>query len=266
MASIFQQRLAEIKKRKGAKPAAEPEAPKEEAAVTTQPPPWAEPKCTTCGGAGLDQYGEACPICFKLAKKAGLPLPADCRLDAATGKWIIDKKDLEPVEPESADEIPVMGQDGNLKEPKSTRKKSNPLAAAKAKAKEKAAEKEEPKEEAKPEPEKPRTSKPVGRPPMGYTLCIGTLPIRTGTREILYAEKILDTLRRMISDDLAMDYDKIDSFKRKDLLAVGIGSLIDGFGPSWIIGPNLNYASQDMRAVMEELKLHAQTVIVSAGY
>lgn len=276
MASIFQERLAERRKRKDAEAASEPveqetssketeiESP---ASVTTQPPPWAEPKCTTCHGAGLDQHGEACPICFKLAKKAGLPLPADCRLDAATGKWIIEKKDLKPDEPESVDDIPVMGQDGSLKPPKGGKKKGNPLAEAKAKKKAAAKVEPEPEpEKSKPEPTKPRTSKPMGRPPMGYTLCIGTMFLRTGTREVIYAEKILDTLKGMISQDLAMDYDKIDSFKRRDLLAVGVGSLIDGFGAAIIICPNLTYATQDMRAMVEELKTHAQTISVPTGY
>jgi hypothetical protein len=164
------------------------------------------------------------------------------------------------------DEIPIMGQDGALKPPKNPPKpKGNPLAEAKAR-KRAAAEAPELAAEPKPEPEKPRTSKPVGRPPMGYSLCIGTAFLRTGTREILYAEQILETLKKMISDDLAMDYDKIDSFKRRDLLAVGVGALIDGFGPAIIICPNLNYATQDMRALVEELKTHAQTIIVPTGY
>lgn len=299
MGSIFASRLKEIKAAKGTavaekeepQPEAHPAAPEEDSQVVAQPPPWANEKCTKCGGSGLDEHGSACAICFKLAKQAGLPLPADCRFDDATGQWIIYQ------ETKDDEAIHVMGADGKLKEaaappaeepaaeepakdkltPKG--KGSNALSAAK-KLKQAQRKLEKEAEASEPEPEKPKATKAkatkakdkepanknLGRPPMGFTLCIGVAPMRTGTREVLYAEQLLDKAKEMIVAELKQQYEEQDPFKRRDMAVLAVRSMTEGMGSAIIVAPNLNYATQDLRAVVEELKVHAQTVYASIGY
>jgi hypothetical protein len=272
MASIFQEMIAKKRAEKKGEttPFKQTEPVIDENNVEPAPPPWAEPKCKSCKGTGLDKNGAACPICFKLAKAAGKPLPTQCTYMEETNEWAIEAE-ITNIEPESADDIPVLGADGTMKAPKKTlaaSRKANPLADAAAKKKAKDKKDEKVKEEA--EPGKPKADKKAksskrGRPALGYTLCVGTVPLRTGTREIIYATELLDKLKKMISDELGEAYEEQDAFKRRDMLVIGLNSIVEDFGAAWIITPSLQYATQDMRALVEALRVHAQTEIVAVA-
>jgi hypothetical protein len=287
MGSIFQERLKQIQESKGVKvfgvnledkKADKKEDKKEE--FVPAPPPWTNVECKKCKDhPGLDEHGEACPICFKLAKQAGLPLPPECVYDPKTNTWSVYK------ETPDTEAIPVMGQDGQLKEAKD-KPISTPQAAAKQESKavrklksdslSKAVEKQQPQpvEESVEVSEvqqvekkgQVKGGKQLGRPPMGYTLCIGTVPLRHGTKEVLYAEQLLDKAKEMISAELKQDYENQDPFQRRDMVSLAVRSMASSFGSAIIVAPDSHCLTPDLRVVIEELKVNAQIIFVAAGY
>lgn len=282
--TMFQKRLEEIKASKGQATSA-PEAPVQEPPasppiqappaapeVKVEPAPWANAEHEDCAGTGLDQHGEACPVCFKLAKKAGLPLPAQCKLNPKTGKW----SSYTETEGQKLEELPVMPSTVDTTQPEKVKAKG--LKAALEARKKAAPTPEQVQKVETPTPssnevespapmskkEKKAASGRTGRPPQGFTLCLGVAPLRTGKKEILYADQIFEQLKAIVLEETGKAFEEHDPFLRRDMLVTSINTIKNALGSAVII--TTRSPTPDMRSLIEGLKPYADMIYAPMEY
>lgn len=215
--------------------AAPPEIAAAVAAATVEPAPWYLPGCTACAGnqvPGFNSLGRPCKVCDAGSKKSGKQTSADF----VVGKFCWDAREE--------------AQAASAPSPA-------PVAEAATEAPPAAA---EPVEQ---EPQEGTLGAPARRGPgrrrKTFTLLIGCVPERAGTKVIDLAEIFPDVQKKICENVGAENFWDLDPFRRRDALNFIAEGYAEEFGTSVVVA-NYSGGSVDQKVFVDALRPFASTV------
>jgi len=244
-------------KKKDAEPKTEISEDQSEDQNVFESPPWANPECPACSGAGLNTKGNPCRICDQVAKAKGNPDSSHYLFVEELEGWIISSDSTKQQEDkkESLDTVdPNKIKNTGLR--KALLEKQGKSNVEKSEEESNKPEKEHSEESKTARKEKAKK----GRPPAGITLCINCAYTSFGSREIISMDSIFQELKEKVSEAMGGNFYQLDQWKRKDALAVAVSHHIDSLGTAIVIA-SPGGSGMDYKACLEALRGYAQTII-----
>lgn len=189
--------------------------------------PWGFEGCQACGGRGLTSKGAACKPCVLYQEKAGGPKVADYRAEAIEGFIMIYLKE----DGKLISQIPVVV--GEAKVTENTKPEAAPPAPPATEA---------PKGTKKAVEPEAKKNKP-GRPRRGFVMVYGVQ--KRGKEKTIDLTQVLQKYGNELAEAMgASSYYGLDTWKRRDWLALKAGEIAETFGPAVVMvtsrGPDID--------------------------
>ena len=226
--------------------------PAQPAVAVLNPPPWANPTCTSCKGTGFNSKGRPCPICDAFAKKLNKP---------TSGKFTVlgslEDGFTATARPEFAAELGGLAwssKDGTVAAPApAPAPVAAPAVTMTVNVSETVAVLSN-----EPAPVEEKTSK--GRPKLGITILVGCVQLKGSVRPTMLAQALLEQVGAELAKDMgASSYWELDTWKRRDRIRQRAGAIAEALGKTVLLVPGVR--DPDVDSLVSALVMHADTVI-----
>lgn len=252
--------------------------PAQPVAAVENPPPWANPTCTSCKGTGFNSKGRPCPICDAFAKKLNKPTSGKFNVSgsleegfAATARpefqaelgglaWSSKGGTVEASAPVPAPATMTAPgpQGGTVSSVAVVMPVAAPVVAQAPDTAAVMAGTLATPAEIEPLPVEEKAGK--GRPKLGITILVGCVQLKGPSRPTVLAQALLEQVGAELAKDMgASSYWELDTWKRRDRIRQRAGVIAEALGKTVLLVPGVR--DPDVDSLVSALVMHADTVI-----